>query len=492
MPPSIVARDFNGDGLLDLLVADPLGYLRFYPNSGTKDTPKFTNCDIHSVFTSRPDYRRAPRISLTSFRNASGLDLLLGNYYGEILLFPSTNAGSLPSWSQPRDIPSVTIPTFTNGKLWGNLFAPVAEDMNGDGRIDLLIGEGSYSANSIYLLLNQGSNSTPLFNEKQRYFLITGDGREQLAPALIDANNDRFMDIIVADRVGEITLHMHPGASWKPGDPFKSGQTLTLGGRSSLNSAVTVYPADMNGDGKFDLLIGHTSGRISLALNTGSNDKPVFSAPEELKGENVDPLRLKAPSGWRVETGSDQGNAFSAIQIISDQDNPSLSPPEGKSALRMGYLPNRNKRLPEYSINISPRANPIAMKTFTLDTSLRLENNASYEIKFYSKGSKASKAEWIVRTTGTKTVGEIKIERGERGIVKRNADDRREQFQAKGTIRTGTSWVQNSSRFKVEFKDRELSKEGTQLQNPQIIFEVELPSYDSELYLDDVQIIKVN
>ncbi len=492
MPPSVVVRDFNGDGTQDLLVADPLGYLRFYPNSGTKVEPKFTYADIHSVFTSNPDYRRAPRISLTSFRNPSGLDLLMGNYYGEILLLPSVNAGTLPSWSQPKDIPSVTIPTYSGNRLWGNLFAPVAHDMNGDGRLDLLIGEGSYSANSIHLLLNQGSNATPVFNETQRYFLITGDGREQLAPALIDANGDRFMDVLVADRLGEITLHIHPGPAWKPGDPFKAPQTLSLGGRTSLGSSATVYPADMNGDGNFDLILGRNNGTIALAINTGTNDKPVFNAPVELKGENLDPQRIKIPSGWRTDSRAEQGNAFSVIQVVTVEDDAMLAPPEGKAAVRMGYLPNRNKRLPDYSVNISPKSNPQAMKTFVMDTNVRLENNASYEVKFFSKGSKASKAEWFVRATGSKTVGEVKIERGERGIVQRKADDRNEKFEAKGTIRTGSSWVPNSSRFKVEFKDRELQKEGTSLSNPQIVFQVELPSYDAELYLDDIQVIKVN
>lgn len=491
MPPSVVARDFNGDGKTDLLVADPVGYFRLYLNSGTKEEPKFTHNDIHSVFLSADSNRKAPRMSLAAFRNPSGLDLLVGNYLGEIMLLPSINAGALPSWSQPRDLPSVTIPTFSNNRLWGNLFAPAAHDMNGDGRLDLLVGEGSYSANSIHLLLNQASNASPKFDERQRFFLITGDGREQLVPALIDANADGFMDVIVGDRTGTATLHINPGSSWKPGQPFKSAQDLTFSGRASLGGAITPYAADMNGDGKFDLLLGRANGRISLAFNTGTNEKPVFAAPTDIKGQNVDPQRLRLPSGWNTDFKSDFGNAFATIQIVTSEDDPQLAPPEGKSALRMGYLPTRNKNLPDYNVNTSPQREPNQMKTFRVWTTVRLENNASYELKFFSKGTQAISPEWSVKVTASKTVGEEKIERGERGIVKRTADDRREKFTANGSIRTGSVWGQNTSRFKVEFRDRELRGNGVRLNDPIIEFTAVLPGYNSELYIDDVQLIKV-
>ncbi len=42
MPVSVSFVDMNGDGLPDLVTADPAGILRCYINSGTKTEPKFT------------------------------------------------------------------------------------------------------------------------------------------------------------------------------------------------------------------------------------------------------------------------------------------------------------------------------------------------------------------------------------------------------------------------------------------------------------------
>ena len=42
MPPSIAFVDLNGDGKPDLITADPAGFFRFYPTSGTAAKPAAT------------------------------------------------------------------------------------------------------------------------------------------------------------------------------------------------------------------------------------------------------------------------------------------------------------------------------------------------------------------------------------------------------------------------------------------------------------------
>src|SRR5579871_1873413 len=50
MPISVSLVDINGDGLPDLLTADPAGVLRAYINSGTKTEPKFTYGEVIPIF----------------------------------------------------------------------------------------------------------------------------------------------------------------------------------------------------------------------------------------------------------------------------------------------------------------------------------------------------------------------------------------------------------------------------------------------------------
>ncbi len=52
MPPSVAFVDLNGDGRPDLVTADPTGFFRFYPNSGTPTAPKFTSAEIIPFFVS--------------------------------------------------------------------------------------------------------------------------------------------------------------------------------------------------------------------------------------------------------------------------------------------------------------------------------------------------------------------------------------------------------------------------------------------------------
>ncbi len=50
--------------------------------------------------------------------------------------------------------------------------------------------------------------------------------------------------------------------------------------------------ADLNGDGKLDLLLGNYRGKLLFRENTGTAKKPEFAAPKPLRTEKGD-IRLK-------------------------------------------------------------------------------------------------------------------------------------------------------------------------------------------------------
>ena len=96
------------------------------------------------------------RSHLFDWNRRGAPDLIIGNYGGDILLVPNTGSAQAPSFPQPTNYDKVKVPTSVK-RPWGNLFAPYAIDWNKDGKTDLLVGEGSYSANAVYVLLNQSS-----------------------------------------------------------------------------------------------------------------------------------------------------------------------------------------------------------------------------------------------------------------------------------------------------------------------------------------------
>ena len=72
----------------------------------------------------------------------------------------------------------------------------------GTGNLDLIMGDGSYSANSVFLFKNQSNRDSPTFNDQSMTKIIPGMGREHLTPQVVDWNNDGKPDILAGDRTG--------------------------------------------------------------------------------------------------------------------------------------------------------------------------------------------------------------------------------------------------------------------------------------------------
>ena len=360
MPISVSVADMNADGLPDLVTMDVLGYLRIFFNGGSKQEPKFTLGELAGIFLTRtaqkdptlgredPNARLAPRIFPTEMMKSGKKDLVVGNYLGEVLLVPNAGSAQSPDFKQPPNISRLVIPTMKDSsKRWGNVFAPCTWDWNKDGKDDLLLGEGSYSANNIHLLINRGSGGQPVFDENNRSVLAYGDGLEQLTPVVEDYNGDGAPDLLVAERSGKIAVYLNTGEQAKPGAPppempFTSFIAGAGGSRMSFGGISTVSTGDLNGDELFDLVVGKTNGRIAMALNTGTKTEPKFGAPVELKGTAGTPP-FGVPSGWEMDYGVYRGNFFGFMSIVKAAEDKSAQPAEGQSCLKVGYVLSQNK-----------------------------------------------------------------------------------------------------------------------------------------------------
>ncbi|MEI9895409.1 MAG: VCBS repeat-containing protein [Chthoniobacter sp.] len=332
MPISVSFADINADGLPDLVTADPAGVVRAYINSGTKTEPKFTHAEVIPIFPPQiakdTAYDRGlwtgphsvPKIALYDWNHNGALDLLIGNYCGDVLLVPNTGGASTPAYSQPANYERVKIP-LAGKRPWGNLFAPCPIDWNKDGKTDLLIGEGSYSANAVYVLLNQSSASTPKFSDDQRYYLCYGDGREQLVPTVADYNGDGLPDVLVGDRKGTVGVYLNPG-NWKPGTELPLANMIRFGSQDTLGMAIAPHAADYNGDGLFDLIIGKSNGRIALSLNSGTKAEPKFGTATEMRGEKYFKEKINLPSEWNFDVGNDRGNLYAYLSVDANEASP--------------------------------------------------------------------------------------------------------------------------------------------------------------------------
>ena len=532
MPVSVSLADMNGDGLIDIATTDVLGYFRIYFNSGTKEAPAFTIAELGSLFLSRPSpevanspiARRGPRAFLSDMTRSGGKSLIVGNYIGEILLIPNSGSGVKPDFRQPPDLARAVIPTMKDSTAkWGNVFAPATWDWNRDGKDDLLVGEGSYSANSIHLLLNEGSGASPKFSEDSRSVLAYGMGLEQLSPTVADYNGDGNQDLLVTERTGKVAVYLNSGKPWKPGEtlPFDSfvpvGGAAAAGGSKdpmeaakgtnllSVGGLSTIANADMNGDGLFDLVFGKSNGRVAISLNTGTKTAPKFAAPIELKGEANTPA-FSMPSGWDVDFGLERGNFYGFVSIVKAADDPQAQPAEGTACFKAGYVasPNKSMPVPTQFFTGAPtfRAGVAAMfaaSNIVLPASMfkmtqagrgPLKVKTSYVFSMKVKGNRATDAAVNISYVAEKKLSDDKIkDRGDRGAVTVERNVAREEKNEFFTFSVGPQWAEVKKEFTVKLDNKELA-DLTQVTTWATALMFNLSPGAGTIYIDDMKIIE--
>ena len=560
MPVSVSVADMNGDGLPDIAVMDVLGYLRIYFNSGTKTSPKFTVGELTTPFLTRTsatdpvlplplkdvewwvanvirdNARRGPRIFLNDRTSALKNDLVVGNYSGEVLFVENTGTKSIPEFKQPQEIARAVIPTMKDSQAkWGNVFAPVVWDWNNDGRTDLLVGEGSYSANSIHLLINKGSNDRPSFDESNRYALAYGMGLEQLSPCVVDFNGDGFPDLLVTERSGKVAVYLNNGKPWKPGDTLafdsfiKAGVQYTPNAPDSkpdpltdatapnllpLGGISTIAAADLNGDGLFDLVFGKSNGRVAISLNTGTKAQPKFSTPVEVTSETKAPM-LTPPAGWDCDTGLTRGNYYGFASVVSASEDPEAKLPDGGHCLKVGYLPSQNKIMPppkqyvpaypgwdrttswkhrhDLSTAFGSPANFVRLK-FPADHNANkypLKTKKPYLLSMRMKGNGVSEGTIVIGYWGSKELSEAKQIHGARDSVSLQLNRREEWKTEVIKFTPGAQWGEMKKEFTVKFNNKDLDDLDLVDQRWWSIFiSFDLTPGAGVLYLDDIKLIE--
>ncbi len=542
MPVAVAVGDLNGDGLPDILSSDPLGYLRIYYNSGNKEQPKFTTGELTLPWLAsgegdppwRPvgldgwetwhwnrgwaERRLGVRASLADLSGNRKLDLVAGNWFGEIFIVRNTGPAGSPRFAQPKSIAEAAIPT-TKDPLhrWGNLFAPLMHDWDGDGKPDLLVGEGSYSANNVHLFLNQGSALDPVFNEEKRQPLALGEGRQQLTPALADVNGDGRLDILVSDRTALVTAYLRPD-QWKFGDSISpSGYLSKTGGLTPdegqalvLGSGVqTIATGDLNGDGLFDLVVGGPDGRIAWAPNQGSKESPKFATPQRIGGDKPVPLTWQLPSDWEIDTGTSRGNFLAYATAVSGQEDSTSSPPEGNRALKFGFatgaadsvssfrLPASEDfrwdgKLPHPQSSLSLKMVGAPNRAFMMQQQrIPLQVGKTYRLGMRHRGSGVVSARVFLAWWGTKDRTEPRRIRGERGAIRYVYDRAHERRTETEEFRPGSTWASLDKKISVTFKNRELNDIGM-AENAVLLIAFELESPNGFLYLDDLKLVPEN
>jgi len=100
--------------------------------------------------------------------------------------------------------------------------------------------------------------------------------------AVVDWNNDGKSDLLVGGVDGHIQLLLNESATTTPN--FVQSQFLQAGTGDLVASGgeASMDVADLNGDGRKDLIVGSADGELLSYLNVGSDVSPAFEAPISL------------------------------------------------------------------------------------------------------------------------------------------------------------------------------------------------------------------
>ena len=294
--------DYNGDGLMDIVVGNygqfqasgyPKSYLALYKNIGSDSVPKYQEANLN--WNNLTTFQLNGIYPTFGDLNGDGKpDMVIGDSYGNISFFSNNGNVNAPFTS------------MTNSNWFGiNVgvnAAPFLYDMNGDSLLDLVIGTRN---NNLMYFWNFGTRTTPLFSPDS---INTSFGNIRVLDQHVLGTPPGYATPFVTVENGQTVLYSgsQRGFIFKYAvntDSLRHGtftllDSNVLGGKPGLRSTISI--ADINHDGVNDYLTGNIRGGLNLYSDINWGNVPQISAIKDISADHAQMQVYPNPARDRV------------------------------------------------------------------------------------------------------------------------------------------------------------------------------------------------
>jgi hypothetical protein len=361
------AADVDGDGLIDIISGDmpmtPEGgdsassenFLYYFKNVGSKTEPKFAK----QKFPVRGKFPvgaiAAPRLADL---NGDGLLDLIVARDTDLSIYYNVGSRTAPVWEYAPPLPGKwhTAPVYG----WGTQLV----DWNGDHHFDLVHG--------FNVQLNQVKGNPQFFGTNQsilgpgeKIFHKSPTGDQWTFTYVADLDGDGNLDILYGTHEGWVYFHRNRGTASAPQFDTEGvrlntadGQPIRVGPMPGQKwdfdvlqgARTTVAAADFDRDGKVDLVVGDTYGKVRYYRNITGGANPTFEAPVVIADVHTRLVPTVADwngDGWPdvivgsnrasvvLNSGKTGGDRFLPVRPLR------LAPPGARSGGALEQIPGR-------------------------------------------------------------------------------------------------------------------------------------------------------